>query len=86
MSDDLVIRLRNSAEVCTRAAPEYQGGVKRLFETTADGFTQAADEIERLRVAMTAACSDMGCYCADDDPLPDNLKCPMCKLEKALHG
>lgn len=43
-------------------------------------------ENARLRHAIHQACSDMGCYCADDDPLPDNLKCPMCKLEKALHG
>lgn len=45
-----------------------------------------AGEIDRLRAAMYQACRDMGCYCADDDPLPDNLKCPICKLEKALHG
>lgn len=83
MSDDLVTRLRNSAEVCARAAPEYQGGVKHLFETTADGFTQGADEIERLRAAMYQACSDMGCFCRDDKP---QEKCPMCTLEKALHG
>lgn len=52
MTNDLVTQLRNSAGVCTRAAPEYEGGVKHLFETTADGFTQAADEIERLRNAL----------------------------------
>ena len=40
-------------------------------------------EIERLRTEMREACSDMGCFCKDDKP---DDKCPMCLLEKALHG
>lgn len=80
-STDLVTWDRENANSNWRVfvSGEFHGRAGRVE-------SRLIDEIERLRAAMTQACSDMGCYCADDDPLPDNLKCPMCKLEKALHG
>jgi hypothetical protein len=39
-------------------------------------------ECEKLRTAITTACSDMGCFCPDGQ----TGVCPMCVLEKALRG
>jgi hypothetical protein len=73
-SNDLVTRLRNSAGVCTRAAPEYKGGVRKLFETTAEGFTEAADEIERLTAREKMLLErHTGCGCDTTCPVCDEL-------------
>lgn len=41
-----------------------------------------ANEIEKLRHAAYTACSEMGCFCPDGE----SGICPICRLEKALHG
>ena len=72
----------------TRFRPYYFDQTKvKGFDATmranSEGGYVRWEDYERLRAAAFTACSEMGCFC--DEEAPDE-KCPMCKLEAALHG